>query len=171
MRIGALVLAALAVSACTTTALGPPMPPAPPGPPPPPPPPPAVATLIGHGAYHLPSGAHGDCAGMSVVLMHDTPAYRRRMIALYGSAESARLATAAVKARSARLGPPAENPLAASVECQAGGRFAFHDIAGGSYFIIVRVTAVSARGATEDVVVMRHVDLVDGQTHEVSLAP
>lgn len=169
MRTGALLLAALAVSACSTTAVGPPLPPAPPGPPPPPPP--AAATLIGHGAYHLPSGAHGDCAGLSVALMHDTPAFRRRMVALYGTAESARLTIATVKARSAKLGQSADNPLAASMPCGVGGRFVFHDIAGGSYFLIARVSAVTAHGAPEDLVVMRHLDLVDGQTAEVSLAP
>jgi len=169
MRNGALALAALALSACASN-LGPPPAPGPIGPPPPPPPP-TAATVIGHGAYRLPSGAHGDCAGLSVALMHDTPSFRHRILMLYGTTESARLEVATVTARSARLGPSSETPLAASVQCEAGGRFAFHDVAGGSYFIIARVSAVTARGAPVDLVVMRHLDLVDGETREVSLAP
>lgn len=168
-RIGALVLSASLLAACTTE-MGP-APPAGPLAPPPPPPPPRAATLIGHGLYHLRSGAHGDCAGLSVALMHDTPSFRRRIIALYGSAEDARLDVATVKARSARLGPSADNPLAASVQCGPDGTFTFRDVQGGSYFIIGRVRVITARGAPADLVVMRHIDLVDGQTQEVSLAP
>ncbi|MDR3512569.1 MAG: hypothetical protein P4L73_13120 [Caulobacteraceae bacterium] len=170
-RIGALALAALALAACATET-GPRLGPGPAAPaPPPPPPPPAAATIIGHGAYRLRSGAHGDCTGLSVALMHDTPGFRRRILALYGSAESARLEIGTVKARSAKLGPSAENPLAASVQCEAGGAFSFRDVAGGSYFIIARVKVVTAQGALEDLVVMRHIDLIDGQTRDVSLAP
>jgi hypothetical protein len=135
-----------------------------------PPPPPPAATVVGHGVYRTRTGARGDCAGLSVALMHDTPSYRQRMIALYGSAENARLAVATVKARSARLGP-AESPLAASVSCDGAGAFVFPDVAAGSYFIIARVKITSIQGASEDLVVMRHLVLAEGETRDVSLAP
>ena len=126
----------LAVAACTTT--GPqPLAPPPPGPPPPPPPPPA-ATIVGHGAYHTRSGAHGDCAGLSMILMHDTPGFHRRIAALYGAVETARAPIAVIKARSAKLGA-GESPLAASVQCDASGVFVFRGISPGSYFLIGRV--------------------------------
>ena len=140
-------------------------------PPPPPPPPPPAATLLGHGAYHTRSGASGDCAGQSVALMRDTPGFRQRMIALYGSAEGARLPIATVKARSARLGPAQENPLAASVTCDPMGGFVFRDISAGSYFIIARVKLIGPQGTGEDLVVMRHVAVSDGESRDVSLAP
>jgi hypothetical protein len=169
MRRGAVVLLALAVTACATE--GPPV--SHPGPiaPPPPPPPPPTATILGHGDYRTRTGAHGDCAGLSVALMHDTPYFRRRIVALYGSPESARLAIAPVKARSAKLGPAQENPLAASVACDGAGAFAFRDVSPGSYFIIARVKVTLPQGAPEDLVVMRHLDLVEGQTRDISLAP
>jgi hypothetical protein len=169
MRRGAVGLLALALTACASE--GPQV--SAPGPvgPPPPPPPPRAATILGHGAYHTRSGARGDCAGLSVALMHDTPSFHRRMLALYGSVESARLAIATVKARSAKLGPAPENPLAASVQCDGAGGFAFRDVSGGSYFIIARVKVTTVQGAAEDIVVMRHMDLVDGETRDVSLAP
>ena len=169
MRKAAVVLLALAVTGCATEW------PQPAGPgavgPPPPPPPPPAATILGHGAYHTRAGARGDCAGLSVALMHDTPSFRRRIVALYGSPDSARLAVATVKARSAKLGPTQENPLAESVQCDGAGAFAFRDVAAGSYFIIARLKATSPKGASEDLVVMRHLDLLEGETREVSLAP
>jgi hypothetical protein len=169
MRRGAVVLLALAVTACAAEGpLGPG--PGPVAPPPPPPPPPA-ATVIGHGAWHTRAGAHGDCAGQSVALMHDTPSFRRRIIALYGSPESARLPIATVKARSTKLGPGEPPPMAASVQCDAGGGFAFRDVSAGSYFIITRVKLTNPQGASDDLVVMRHLDLLEGETRDVSLAP
>ena len=168
MRRGAIVLLALAAAACTT--LGPQLPPRPPPGPPPPPPPPPAATIVGHGAYHTRSGAHGDCAGLSIILMHDTPGYRRRVGALYGAVEGARAPIAVIKARSAKLGA-GESPLAASVQCDASGNFVFRDISAGSYFIIGRVHAVTVSGGVEELAVMRHVAVVNGETRDVSLAP
>ncbi len=170
MRRAAVVLLALAVTGCVGEAPPPPAGPGPVGPPPPPPPPPA-ATILGHGAYHTRAGARGDCAGLSVALMHDTPSFRRRIVALYGSPDSARLAIATVKARAAKLGPAQENPLAASVQCDVTGVFVFPDVAAGSYFLIARLKATSPKGASEDLVVMRHLDLLEGETRDVSLAP
>jgi len=169
MRRGAIVLLALAAAACTTTGPGP-LPEPPPGPPPPPPPPPPAATIIGHGAYHTRSGAHGDCAGLSMVLMRDTPGFRRRVSALYGAVESARAPIATIRARSARLGA-GESPLAASVQCDASGAFAFRGVSPGSYFLIGRVHAVSVSGSNEDIAVMRHIVVSDGETRDVTLAP
>jgi hypothetical protein len=169
MRKGAVALLGLAVAACST--VGPEIGPGSVAPTPPPPPPPPAASIIGHGAYHTRSGAHGDCAGQSVALMRDTPSFRRRMIALYGSPEGARLPVATVKARSARLGPAEENPLAESVQCDGAGGFNFREISPGSYFIIARLKVTSAQGASDDVVVMRHVAVVVGESRDVFLAP
>jgi hypothetical protein len=171
MRTAAFVVLTLALAACATEAPPPPVaPPSVHGPPPPPPPPPS-ATITGRGDYHTRSGAHGSCAGLSIALMHDTPSFRQRIAALYGSTEYARLLVSTVKARSAKLGPSSENPLAASVSCDTSGAFTFRGVSPGAYFIIARVKVTTAQGALEDLVVLRHVDLADGETREVSLAP
>jgi hypothetical protein len=171
-RRAAVILSLLALAACETEGPGPVGPSGPRYlPPPAPPAPPPAATVLGHGAYRTKSGGRGDCAGLSVLLMHDIPSYRRRMIALYGSAEGARLAIATVKARSAKLGPAEDNPMSASVQCDSIGDFAFRDVAPGSYFIIARVHFTSLQGVAQDVVIMRHLDLSIGETRDVSLAP
>jgi hypothetical protein len=106
-----------------------------------------------------------------VALMHETPTFHQRIAALYGSAESARLPVATVKSRSAKLGPSPENPLAASVTCEADGSFVFRDVSPGPYFIIARVRSTAPSGATQDLVILRHVFLSAGQTEDVYLAP
>jgi hypothetical protein len=156
---------ALTLSACAETGThgGPLYAPAPPRAQPPPPPPPAA--IAGHGTFRLKSGARGTCVGLSVVLMRDTPGFHQRMVSLYGSGERANLPIAVVKARSAKLGPASENPLVDTVQCDAQG-FSFRGLNAGSYFVITR-----ARVGAEDDVVMRRVELVPGETLDVSLAP
>jgi hypothetical protein len=75
-----------------------------------------------------------------------------------------------IKARSAKLGA-GESPLAASMQCDAGGAFVFRGISAGSYFLIGRVHAVTASGGVEELAVMRHLTVADGETRDVSLAP
>ena len=172
MRKAAAVLALLALAACQTEG---PAPVGPTGPrylpPPPPPPPPPAATILGHGAYRTKAGGRGDCAGLSVLLMRDTPSYHRRMVALYGSDVGARLAIATVKARSAKLGAVEDNPMAASVQCDSSGDFAFRDVSPGAYFVIARVHYTPLQGAAQDVVIMHHLQVNVGETRDVSLAP
>lgn len=172
MKIGEAALmavAALSLAACANQASLPPPPPIPVAPPPPPPPP--SATIIGHGAYQTRAGARGDCTGLSIALMHDTPAFHARLLTLYGSDVSARVSIATIKARSAKLGPFANAPLAESVTCEPGGDFAFRDVAAGPYFLIARVKVTLPSGAPEDLVVLRHLDIVAGETRDISLAP
>jgi hypothetical protein len=164
-RICALALLASGLAACAGEG------PAPaPSLPPPPPPHRPLAAIVGHGDYHTRSGAHGDCAGRSVALMYDTPSFHARMAALYGSAQGARLTEATVKSRAAGLGP-SDSPLAASTSCGDDGRFSFPTLAPGPYFLIARVKVTSVAGAQTDLVIMRHLDLADGETRDVSLAP
>ena len=173
MRRAAVVALALAVAACTTGGPSEPIGPTPPPmrEPPPPPPPPPSGTIIGHGDFKTHTGAHGACAGLSIALMHETPDFRQRIIALYGSADSARLLASTVKARAAKLGPAPQPPLAASVTCDAASNFAFRDVSPGAYFIIARVRQTATSGATQDIVVMRQLSVIQGQTEDVSLAP
>jgi hypothetical protein len=155
---------AVALAACQTAGPVGPMP----SYPPPPPPPPAGA-ITGHEAFTLKNGLHGSCVGLSIALMRDTPAYRDRVVKLYGSTERASLPIATVKARSARLGP-AESPLVGTVQCDTQG-FHFSGLAAGGYFVIARIRLGAPKHPDEDYVVLRSVTLGDGENRDVSLAP
>jgi hypothetical protein len=107
-----------------------------------------------------------------VALMHETPTFRRRIVALYGSSEHALLPVAEVQARSAKLGVNNENPLVESVQCAPDGGFAFHNLQPGSYFIIARARQTRGAAASPDpYVVMMRVVLNEGEYRDVSLAP
>jgi hypothetical protein len=159
---------ALGLAACATQGPGPRF-----NPPPPPaaPPAPRLAAIFGHGTYRTQAGAHGNCAGQSVALMHDTTAFRRRMVALYGSSEHALLPVPEVQTRSAKLGQSTENPLVDSVQCQPDGGFSFHGLQPGSYFIIARTHQGKAAPPAGEYVVMMRVVLNEGEYRDVDLTP
>jgi hypothetical protein len=169
MRNAIVVGLALAVTACASTGPAPSLRPVVTAPPPPPPV--RLSAILGHGAYRAPNGVHGSCAGQSVILMHDTPTYRSRIASLYGSGEHALLPVREVQSRSAKLGPPTENPLVASISCDSTGAFEFHGLEPGSYFIIARARQTRAGASTGDYVVMQRVVLNEGETRDVALAP
>ena len=131
----------------------------------------ALGAIVGHGTYHLKGGGHGSCIGQSVALMRDTPAFRRRIVTLYGSSEHALQSVKEVQTRSARLGEAEENPLVGSQPCSANASFIFTGLRSGSYFIIARVRHVAPKAAAEDYVVMDRVYLNDGETRTVELTP
>ena len=153
------LLAAAGLAGCATVQ---PSPPAEVGPPPPPPPPP-VAAVIGQGVYVTRTGAHGSCAGESVALFRDTPNSRARILALYGSADGARLSVATVTSRAAKLGP-SDNTLAASVACDTDGRFSVAGPRARPLFPDRAGQGDQREEAQNDLVVMRHLDLASGET-------
>jgi hypothetical protein len=161
------VLLPLALAACQTAGSGPEIP-SPQAYAPPPPPP--ASAIIGHANFHLKNGGHGSCTGLSVVLMRDTPSFRDRVAKLYGSTDRASLPIATVKTRSARLGPSPNSPLVANVQCDGAG-FRFDGVAPGAYYVIGRVKLAAPTAAPEDYVMLRSVEVADGQVSEVSLAP
>jgi hypothetical protein len=131
----------------------------------------APAVIIGHGTYHIPGGAHGSCIGQSVALMRDTPAFRHRIVTLYGSSEHALQSVKEVQSRSAKLGEAEENPLVQSVQCGSSAAFVFTGLQPGSYFIIARVRHAEPKAAAEDYVVMDRVYLNEGETRGINLTP
>jgi hypothetical protein len=128
------------------------------------------AMIIGHGTYHV-KGGHGSCIGQSVALMRDTPAFRHRIVTLYGSSEHALQSVKEVQTRSAKLGEAEENPLVQSVQCAANASFVFPGLQPGAYFIIARVRHIQPHAAAEDYVVMDRVYLNEGETRTVELTP
>ena len=103
--------------------------------------------------------------------MHETVAFRKRMVALYGSSEHALLPVAEVQTRSAKLGPSTENPLVDSAQCGPDGGFTFHGLEPGSYFLIARAHQGKAAPPAGQVVVMLRVVLNEGEARDVDLAP
>jgi hypothetical protein len=171
MRNAIVVGLALVVTACASTGPAPPLQPVVTAPPPPPPV--RLSAILGHGVYRTAKGVSGSCAGQSVILMHETPTYRSRIVNLYGSSEHALLPVRDVQSRSAKLGPPNENPLVASISCDGAGAFEFHGLEPGAYFIIARARQgrAGAAAAAGDYVIMQRVVLNEGETRDVALAP
>jgi hypothetical protein len=160
----AAALLALGLAACATTENAPP---------PPPPPSGAVAqgaTILGRTALEG-DGARETCAGLSVALLADTPAARRRAMALYGSIDHAFVPAGDVKQRAGAL--DAGEPVAPvqTAQCDKRGEFIFNGVPGGDYFVVAHVWIVRpGRGRADDVILQR-VRLHDGQTKDLQLAP
>jgi hypothetical protein len=98
-----------------------------------------------------------------VGLTPETPYTRQRMVELYGSDEQAIRTVAEVRARSG--GGPTRDYRAyvRSTQCDAQGRFAFHGLPDGGWYVIVR--AASQSGAAE--VALRRVRVAGGETRTV----
>lgn len=142
--------------------------------PPPPPPPPrsefAWSTGTGSNAVEgvgvWRRGRHRfSCAGQSVGLTPETPYTRQRMIELYGSDEQAIRSVAEVRAHS--TGGPSRDygAYVRSTRCDARGRFVFHGLPDGGWFVIVRGS--SGAGASE--VAMRRVKVEGGRVRVVRI--
>ena len=103
------------------------------------------------------------CAGQSVGLTPETPYTRERMTELYGSDEAATRTVAEVRARSAKAPTRDYRAYVRSTECDSRGRFVFHGLPDGGWFVIVR--AQSASGAT--LVGLRRAHVAGGETRTV----
>jgi hypothetical protein len=163
-RLAAACVLPLALAACATPNAGPP---------PPPPPSGAVATgatILGRTAFETDT-AKGSCAGLSVALMADSPRFRRRAEALYGSLIHASQSVAAVKARSAALGPEDATAPVQTAQCNGRGEFILNGVAGGSYFLIAHVWIARQGQGRADHVILQRISLRDGQTKDVQVTP
>ena len=143
-------------------------------PPPPPPPPPnefewsaanGANTIQGEAVWRH-EGHTFSCAGQSVGLTPETPYTRKRMIDLYGSDEAATRPVADVRARSANAAQSRDyRAYVRSTECDSHGRFVFHDLPDGGWFVIVPAAAPS--GAKE--VGLRRTHVAGGETRTVKV--
>ena len=163
-RLGAVVALTVSVAACATPESGPPPPPIPIGPG-------AVgATVLGRTDFDGERG-HGSCSGLSVALMADTPRFRRRAEALYGSQEHASVSVATVKARSAAMGPEDATAPVQTAQCNSRGEFILNGVPGGGYYLIAHVWIERPGQGRTDHVILQRVSLRDGQTKDVRLTP
>jgi hypothetical protein len=113
-------------------------------------------------------GRSWTCAGQAVGLMPETASTRTRMQNLYGSTQHAVRTVSEVKGRSPGDGRD-PTPFVRSTRCDAAGRFAFHDLPSGGWFVISRVLPSGSSDASRALVVMERVTTRGGQTRAVTL--
>jgi len=122
--------------------------------------------VVGHLAYHQ-GALRFTCAGSTVVLTPETAWSRRRMEALYGSAERAALPTDEVRARTPDAPAGDAGPFVRRTTCDAADRFAFGGLPDGAWYVITVAKPVADHGPT--VALMRRVVLRGGRTLPVGL--
>lgn len=154
-----LLIAVLALGACSTVQEVAPLPP----------PAPTASAIEGSAAYVTNSGRTITCAGLSVALFADTAKTQARMLALYGSASHAVQPVEVVKARSASL--EAGAPPLNSAACGDRGDFAFKDVQPGLYYLIAHVRRLPTGAVPDDFVILQRVAVQPGETRQVHLAP
>lgn len=117
------------------------------------------ASIVGALAFHG-SGGRYTCQGGDVILTPETPWSRRRMVVLYGSANSAAVPVSIVRAR----GPSAPSgDLARYVRkatCDASNRFSFSGLPNGAWYVITVAKPIDGQG--ESVAVSRRVETHGG---------
>jgi hypothetical protein len=141
------LLAALMAAGCETTQ--------PPPPPPPPPPIPrntvviqtpyraadfAWSAAIGSARIRVTTAPGRSCAGNSVALTPDTPYSRERILALYGSFESASEPVERVRSRVIANDNIDMRRFVRASRCDANGSAAFEGLPAGGFFVIAEVS-------------------------------
>ena len=117
------------------------------------------ASIVGALAFHGGGGRY-TCQGGDVILTPETAWSRRRMVILYGSANSAAVPVSIVRAR----GPSAPSgDLAHYVRkatCNESNRFSFSGLPDGAWYVITVAKPIDGQG--ESVAVSRRVETRGG---------
>ncbi|HWE47240.1 MAG TPA: hypothetical protein VG407_14550 [Caulobacteraceae bacterium] len=124
-------------------------------------------SITGRVALRTKTSGAFTCAGGSVALTPDTPYSAARTLHLYGSDQHAVASVEAVRDRSGNDGAPPYTSYVRSTSCGDDGRFAFHDLPDGGWFLIAR--AKPAHGSGAALVIMQRVATHDGQTVALDL--
>ena len=124
-------------------------------------------SITGRVMLHTKTSGAFSCAGGSVALTPETPYSAARTLHLYGSDQHAVASVESVRDRSAGEGPPPYASFVRSGTCGDDGRFAFHDLPDGAWFLIARAKPVHGDGAA--LVIMQRVVTRDGQTVALDL--
>jgi hypothetical protein len=119
-------------------------------------------TIAGHVALRTKALGPFTCAGGSVALTPETPYSAARTMRLYDSDQHAVASVESVRVRSAGDGAPPYAAFVKSTSCDADGRFAFHDLPDGAWFLIARAKPVRGDGAA--LVIMQRVEARGGRT-------
>lgn len=108
------------------------------------------------------------CANSTVVLTPETPWSRRRMTALYGSAERAALPSDDVRARTPNAPAGDAGPYVKRTTCDDADQFAFAGLADGAWFAItIARPANNPKGAS--MALMRRVVVRGGKRVALAL--
>jgi hypothetical protein len=130
-----------------------------------------TAKLVGSAVVRTVGGASRTCAGTAVQLIPAGKYADERMQVIYGST------TRGYATAFGRKGVPAENDpgymsLIKETVCGADGVFEFEDLPAGDYFVISQVTwTVGNSFIPEGGRLMQRVNLVDGKTKKIVMAP
>ena len=180
----ALAALTLAAGACAPyPAPPPPLPPELPPPPPPPPPerptPPGAFRANDYTWSAVPGtnridgrvlfrsrGVAYTCSGSSVVVMPEGEWTIRRMMTLYGSANSAAIPSAEARRRTPAPPPPEFNAFVKTASCDAANRFSVTRLPDGAWFVITVARPVQGQQGDE-MALMRRVVTRGGQVTAV----
>jgi hypothetical protein len=169
-RIAFVVLLAATLAACATATLGPS---APPSYAPYAPPPtgqfrpqdfawstiPGSASIQGVVAYRE-GPTRFSCEGRDVILTPETPWSRRRMVLLYGSADSAAIPVAEVRTRTQSAPSGDYARYVRKTTCDGANHFGFGALPSGRWFVITIVRPVGS--GDEPMAIMRRVETRTG---------
>jgi hypothetical protein len=108
------------------------------------------------------------CSENGVVLSPETAWVRRRMEILYQSSDHATQAAADVRARTPPERNPAYDQFVKRAQCDATGKFAFANLADGTWYVI-SVIRTAPNVAAGEMAVMRRVVIKNGAAVKVSL--
>ena len=124
------------------------------------------AGIAGRLAYHA-GRTHYTCARTTVILTPETPWTRRRMEALYLSAESAALPADEVRARTPSAPSGDYSAFIRKATCDAASRFSFAGLPDGAWYVIAAAKPVDGSGPT--MAVMRRVTTHGGHVTPLAL--
>jgi hypothetical protein len=134
---------------------------------------PGAASLAGSALMRQRGGGVVTCGGLKVSLVPETVYARERMEIIYGSSQGGfyRLANVAGNRQPAESDPE-YMALARETVCDAQGEFEFTELSAGAYYITAPVVwSVPGNNLPEGGILMRRVQLVDGQRATVVLTP
>jgi hypothetical protein len=132
-------------------------------------------TIAGSAVLETRNGATKTCAGLEVRLVPDAPYTRTRIALLYGTTDEGFVDAAEarrVQMRSDAVVDPAYKRSHKVATCDADGRFAFGNLADGSYYVLAPVVW-SARGgqSTDGGFLMRRVTVAGGGSKRLLMTP
>jgi hypothetical protein len=120
---------------------------------------PGPDVLVGVVRYRH-AGLPYSCAGEDVLLIPDVPWSRRRMIILYGAASSAAVPVSIVRARTPSAPSGDYARFVRRTTCDADGRFTFHDLPDGGWFVVTVAKPLDPSG--DSIAITRRVELHGG---------
>ncbi len=132
-------------------------------------------TIIGTASLTAVSGETKTCAGLEVRLVPSAPYTRTRIAALYGTTDEGFVTAVEarrVQGRTDAAVDPAYKNSHKVTKCDAGGRFAFADLASGTYYVLAPVVwRTRTVAGTDGGFLMQRVRVANGETKTIHMTP